>query len=65
MKKAPIRYGDTSTHDGHDNGKVVTATSTLIIGGKAAVLSGDCVDATKTRAPHRVRCIHRCALRAG
>jgi uncharacterized Zn-binding protein involved in type VI secretion len=47
MKKAPIRYNDVSTHNGQDNGRVVTASSTLIIGDRAAALEGDYVDCPK------------------
>jgi uncharacterized Zn-binding protein involved in type VI secretion len=39
VSKAPVRYGDTTTHGGY----VKTASSTLIIGGKAAALKGDLV----------------------
>ncbi|WP_354535535.1 PAAR domain-containing protein [Ralstonia sp. 1138] len=47
VTKAPVRYGDVSTHDGQDNGRVVTASSTLIIGGRAAALRDDLVDCPK------------------
>lgn len=47
MKKAPVRYNDVSTHDGQDNGRVVTASSTLIIDNRAAALASDFVDCPK------------------
>ncbi|MBR7976763.1 PAAR domain-containing protein [Burkholderia vietnamiensis] len=37
MSKAPVRYGDTTTHGGH----VSTASSTLIIDGRACALRDD------------------------
>lgn len=37
MNKAPVRYGDTTTHGGH----VMTASSSMIIDGKACALVGD------------------------
>jgi uncharacterized Zn-binding protein involved in type VI secretion len=39
MSRAPVRQGDSTTH----GGIVETASSTLIIGGKAAALRGDIV----------------------
>lgn len=44
MKKAPVRYNDVSTHNGQDNGRVVSASSTFIIGDRAVALTGDYVD---------------------
>lgn len=40
MSKAPIRYGDTTTH----GGRVVTASSTFFIGDIACALRGDLVN---------------------
>lgn len=40
MTKAPIRYGDTTTH----GERVTKATSTLFIGNLACALRGDLVD---------------------
>lgn len=37
MSKAPVRYGDTTTHGGH----VSTASSALLIGDRACALRGD------------------------
>ncbi|WP_074168983.1 PAAR domain-containing protein [Caballeronia fortuita] len=39
MSKAPIRYGDTTTH----GGCVISASTTLVIDGRACALRGDLV----------------------
>ncbi|WP_244829935.1 PAAR domain-containing protein [Caballeronia sp. TF1N1] len=39
MSKAPIRYGDTTTH----GGSVIKASTTFVIGNRACALLGDLV----------------------